>query len=511
MPRLQSAKPKISVRLYKTISRKTVDGVSAVSARYEGKDEFIDLTPYLGVGSSVVTHKSVREPAGAFSITFSDRPHKSNGAGPVITVADLETVYGLVEPMDVIEIRMWGGTGPAPSKFPIKMRGFVSRVGRQQGITPEGKPVRQVVITGFDYGKIWQTYQVLYLPAFADGKSLLTTYNMMDLFGIEAKAAIPAGEFVRMMVTKIINPHIKSFMPENSEMPKEIQTGDSISVKHGVISSQYQNEQGSIYDILSFYGDVGIWNELYLEDREDGVHCVYRATPAMHITKPKDAKDRKIQDDAPDPVYVDIPDSMINSHDSVRSDDGVANFYWVNNQKYDLIDDISRKLFALSSSDKTVSLDDYPNSAPKYYGVRVMQAETQQGGDDITSETGGLSDSQHDKRSGQIEDWITRRRTAMMQMNRDNVVLERGSARIKGGPMRADGKESMKAGDYAVFKQGTFSYPAYVVEIVDEFMPFNSYTTTLSYERGEGFVTRAQANGGRQSPWLSEMATRGDS
>ena len=74
MPSLLDASPQLSVRLYKTISRKTVDGKSAVSARYEGAEEFIDLTPYLSTGSAVRTSKSVREPSGAFSITFADKP-----------------------------------------------------------------------------------------------------------------------------------------------------------------------------------------------------------------------------------------------------------------------------------------------------------------------------------------------------------------------------------------------------------------------------------------------------
>lgn len=511
MPSIIDASPQISVRLYKTISRKTVDGQTAVSVRYSGKDEFIDLTPFLNQGSSVVTSKSVREPAGTFSITFADKPQSGgiySGMGLGLASA-LESVYGLVEPMDMVEIRMWHGVGPKPAVLPIKMRGFVSAVQRAQTMGNNGAPVRQVVVSGHDYGKIWQMFQVLYLAAYAEGQALLTSFNLWELFGVEAKNTMKAGEFVRQMVQKIINKHIKGFVPEHSPMPKEIQTGDSISVAHGVVNNSYQNMQGSIYDILKLYGDVGVWNELYVEDREDGVHCVYRPIPALHITKPDGATSRKIQDDAPDPIYVVVPDDAVQSLSTARSDSDVANFYWVNNSRFDLIDEISRKLHALKDNNNTVNIKEYPNSAVKYYGVRPMYAETQQGGDGTENMTSGQDAQRQEKRTKITESWIERRRRQMVEMNRDNVVFEKGSARIKGGPMRPDGKECMKAGDYAKFRMGNIESAAYVVQIVDEFLPFESYTTTLNYERGEGFITRAEMEGGIQSPWLAEQATRG--
>ena len=457
MPQIQDASPQVSVRLYKTISRETIDGQSAVSTRYQGKEDYIDLTPYLGDGSSVVTSKSVREPAGAWSVTFADRPQRSVGAEVLqlmcVPTQAVESIYGLVEPMDVVEIRMWGGVGPKPAELPIKMRGFVSRVERSQSMSSDGKPIRQVVISGQDYGKIWQTFQVLYLAAYAEGQALLTSFNLWDMFGVEAKNVLAAPEFVRQMIKKVINPHITKFMPEYSPMPKELQTGDSIAVKHGVVNNSYQNMQGSIYDILKFYGDVGVWNELYTEDREDGVHVVYRPIPALHLTRPKGAKTNKIQDDAPDPIEVYVPDDIITNLAVQRSDDNVANFYWVNNSRFDLVDDLYRKLSALKDSNDTVNLKEYPNSAVKYYGVRPMYAETQQAGDEVANMGSGQDEKTQEKRQGQVESWIEKRRRLMVEMNRDNVVLERGIARVKGGLMRDDG-EAMKAGDYAMFRMG---------------------------------------------------------
>lgn len=502
MPKFTDASPQLSLRLYKTISRKTVDGQTAVSDRYAGKDEFIDLTPFLNAGSSVRTSKSVSQPAGGFSITFADKPQKPTGAP--VSAMSLESIYGLIEPMDMIEIRMWRGTGPKPAKLPIIMRGFVSDVQRGQAISG-GTPQRQVTITGQDYGKIWQIFQVLYLAAYAEGTALLTNFALAELFGVSVVNAMKSGDFVREMITKIINPFLEKMLPKNTSMPKLIQTGESISVAHGQVGLSFQQMTGSIYDILKFHGDVGVWNELYTEDREDGVHCVYRPIPALHLTTPEGSKSRKIQDDAPDPVYVDVPAAEIEQISVARSDSNVANFFWVNNTKFDLIDEMQRKLASIPKDDGKVSLKDYPNSATKYYGLRAMYAETQQAGDEVTNFGSGLEKGDQEKRTDNQESWIDKRRRIMLEMNRDNVVFERGSMRIKGGPMRPTGTEAMKAGDYVTVIMGRIVSSAYVTQIDHEFMPFQSYTTTLTFERGEGFVERIAGDAG--SPWLAEQAS----
>lgn len=488
--------------LCKTISRKTVDGINGVSARYENKEELIDLTPYLGDNSSVVTTKSVREPAGGFTITFADKPNKHGST--------LETIYGLCEPMDMIEIRMWSGLGPKPSPLPIKMRGFVSDVSRSQAVDSNGTPIRTVVISGMDYGKIWQMYRILYLQAYAAGSPLLTTFNMWEMFGIEPTNTLAASDFIKLMVEKIINPFITGFIPENSVMPKLMKL--DLSVKNGVVNNSYQSEQGSIYDLMKLFGDVGIWNELYTEDRSDGVYVVYRPVPYLHIFKPDGAKSRKIQEDAPDPIYVTVADEDVVTIDSARSDSNVANFYWVNNQRFDLIDDTFRKQMSFTQDNASVNLKDYANSAVKYYGVRPMYADTQQGGNDVKTLVSGLDEKGQTVRQEKLLAWLDYRRKILVEANKDNVVLERGAARIKGGLMRPPGKdgkaEHFKAGDYARFRFGNVEHEGYIVQITDEFIPFRSYTATITFERGTGFITRARMNGGVESPWLAEQATR---
>lgn len=483
------ASPQLSVKLFKTIDRK---GQPAVSTRYQGKDEAIDLTPFLDAGSSVRTSKNVREPAGGFVLTFADRPQSQSGS------SELESIYGLVEPMDIVEIRMWGGVGPTPAKLPIVMRGFVSNVRRAQAMTGAG-PQRQVVVSGQDYGKIWQTFQVIHLIAYAESKNLLTNFALWQLFGVAAQNVMPAGGWVRAMIDKIINPHMAGFMPSNSTVPRSLKTGDSISVAHGKVNDSYQSMQGSIYDILKLHGDVGIWNELYTEDREDGVHVVYRPIPALDLYTGK-----KIQDDAPDPVFCPIADDVVKSLVVDRSDANVSNFYWVNGARLDVITDMQRRLAAIPADDARVSIHDYANSARKYYGDRAMYGDTQQADDATQNFNSGEAEAAHRVRDGQLEAWVDKRRRIMMEMNRDNVVFERGTASVKGGVMRVGNTDLMRAGDYARIKQGRFEFDAYVPQIEHEYAPLSHYTQTLTLERGNGFAKR-MASG--NSPWLTEQAT----
>jgi hypothetical protein len=489
MPQIIQAMPRCRVHLYKTISRVTTDGNTPASARYQGKDAFVDLTPFLGDQSSVRTSKSVRDPAGGFSITFTDQPRSPLG----VPGFSLESMYGLIEPMDVVEIRMASGIGFTPLVPPIIMRGFVSDISRGQAMSADGKPMRTVTISGQDYGKIWQIYQILYLKAYVEGKPMLSSFALSELFGLDKVNSMPAGEFVKKMIEGVINPHIKRFLPDTlpDDIPKEIKTNSGILVKHGRVNINYQNHDGqSVYDILKKHGDVGPWNELYTEDREDGVHVVYRPIPALKLAVGENGERQKVHDDAPDPIYCPVSGESVEAISAARSDSTVANFYWVNNTRFDLIDDLTRRLYLLKESDDSVRTGEYPNSHVIYYGIRPLYAETNQAGDEVQNMNGGLRGKEHKDRGEKME------------TNQDNVVLERGTARIKGGPMRPDGQEAMKPGDYAMFRFGSLRWIAYVYQIEHEFIPYQGYTTTLTFDRGEGFVGRVENPG---SPWLLEQ------
>ena len=85
-------------------------------------------------------------------------------------------------------------------------------------------------------------------------------------------------------------------------------------------------------------------------------------------------------------------------------------------------------------------------------------------------------------------------------MNRDNVVLEEGSLKVKGN-------EAIRAGCHIEVRRGTFRWIAYVPTVSHSYIPLYGYTTTLTIERGMSFVERARLGGDRAvSPYLAELA-----
>lgn len=476
--------PTIQVLLHKTIKREKIDEDTPVSARYQGIDQIIDLTPYLSESGGLRTTKSVRDPAGGFSITLADKAYQG--------FFSFETLYGIIEPMDFVEIRMsHGGGSSIGGEPPIVMRGFISEVARSEGMSPDGKPSRVVSLNGQDYGKLWQMLQILYLPGYVIGQDTLSNFKLFERFGVGFETSMKGGEFVKQVIEKIVNPYLKKLMPENTANPSEIKL--DISVTHGTTSvTGPQNQEGTFYDLMRTYGDVGIWNELYLEDRDDGVYCVYRPNPF------KDVDGDKIQDDSPEVDIVDVPDTDVVSLSVSRSDGNVANFYWVRSPRFELVSDVYRKQFAITGDKKTVLLDEYPNSASKLYGTRVMYGDTQQGGDEVKTFNSGQDETGNSKRDTSVSNWINDRRRIMVEQNKDNVVLEHGSMRIRGN-------EEVRAGTFVRLRRGNFTAEYYVCSVSHDYIPFQGFFSTLAVERGMGFVERSKREGGAASPYLAEL------
>ncbi|EPT1451933.1 hypothetical protein ACVOZ6_003521 [Escherichia coli] len=500
MPVVKFATPRFSVRLYKSIMRKPDGAGLPASQRYADKDAFIDLTPWLGDGSSITTGKDVRQPAGTFSLTFSDRPNVSGvSLGPVLSTAGLESVYGLVEPMDVVEIRMWSGKGIMPSPLPIKMRGFVTEISRGRQMGADGRPIRTVVINGQDYGKILQTFQILYLPSYSGSTPLLTGFNFFEQFGAQARNTMTGAEFIQILLDKAINPLLDTLIPPFNGVPRTIQADIQAT---GMMNNSYMNQEGNVFDLLRQFLDVGNWNELFIEDREEGVFLVWRPLPYYDLTT-----GNSTQPLTQEPVTVTIADNEIVNLRQSRNDEAVFNYYWVTNQRFDMADDMYRRQEAYMAGGTTETME-YPNTAHKYYGIRALYADTVMGPEDVNNMTSGLDEQAQAQRGDAYMDWINLRRKSLIENNHDNVVLEKGVIEMKGGPMRPDGATALRAGDQIKVLDGLLAWEGYCTSVQDSFQPYRSYRTTLQFERGLGFATRVSTQGGR-SPWLKEQATRG--
>lgn len=486
--------PQVKVLIHKTIQRKTVDGVVATSTRYQGTGgdtRTIDLTPYLGEGSSVSTNKSVRAPAGGFAIILSDQAIPGGGG--------IDSLYGLIEPMDLVEIRM-SHTAPQGGIIPITMRGFVSDIGRDEMMGGDGRPMRRVIIRGQDYGKLWQMLQIFYGPNYIIGEDILSTFKLLDRYGSGFSNAVASTDFVKLAVEQVINSFLKGLLPDGSGFPQI--TVDNTGVHPGAVGiSGIQSQEGTVYNLLRSYMDVGAFNELFLAEDDTGVYCVYRQNPALDINgqviDPSITKapvaDGQSGQTAATLVVVDVPADQVVSMSLSRTDANVANYYWVQAPAFSLNSDLYQRQMTINNS----YLQDYPNSAVKLYGQRMMNLATQLGGG-VSNTKSGLSQEEQDARYIGLAEWMDNRRDFLVKQNKDNALMESGQIRLCGN-------ERIRAGNYIRIRRGNFTALYYVASVTHEMSPFRAMFTTVTVERGLGFVERIKSGGGVDSPYLKEL------
>lgn len=512
--------PKISVLLLKNVAREYVaggDGLgseSPASGRFKGVQNRIDLTPYLGESGGVRTAKGVREPAGSFTVTLADKIFNGDNA-------QMESLYGLIEPMDVIEIRMaHAPTSPGvvaeyqglAEQLPIIMRGFVTSPRRMESIDPSGRPQRSISISGMDYGKLWQIIQIRYLANYVLGQELLTTLKFAQNYGVNSNVDFTPNQFIYEVVQSVLNSFTTNMrtnsgmgfdeMGDSNSPVRDIEVFD-LTVPDARVSAFGANSfsGGTLYQMLCHYGDVGPWNELYMEDREDGVAIVYRPNP--FFTPGNDLVNPPVDPyEPPDGegfvqglgiVTIEITDIDVISLNTGRSDANLANYYWVDNPSFSLIQGETLRLQAAGLNPETYFIENYRNSAPWLYGLRMMQVQTNQG---------GRFDSQKEQEllagKGALQSWLDERRAILVANNRDNVVFESGQMVLKGN-------EQIKAGMYLRVWRGNMYADYYLTRVEHSFMPFRSFITTVTFERGTGFIERAKRGNGLQSPYLSEL------
>ena len=500
--RAKTFAPKAQVLIHKNIVRDTTDGKTPVSPRYKGIQKTIDITPFLGEGDFIRTTKSVREPAGAFVVSVSAKPDKK----------DMDQLYGLLEPMDCVEIRFSHEPHKSTGKLPIIMRGFITDIRFTESIE-SGKPVRRVTLSGQDYGKIWQIMQIHYFKNYTLGDSLITNFKFFAKYGA-AFNVMNVGEFVQVVIEKVINDDFLEKMSTreggattgSQEQGEGGQTATSpilklktdIQTKEGVVSPFGVNsfDGGTVYSLLAQHGDVGPWNELFIEDREDAPYVVYRPNPFKSL-------DGKMVMDVKMPEVVEVSGGDVVAQSVGRSDVNVANYYWVDLMRFEMVHGSLQRSVAAQGDTDSFFLQKHKNSDPLLYGLRKMMEVTQQGSADSKHHGNGLDAGQLKTEMKLSEDWITKRRKQLMEQNKDNVMLETGSITVRGN-------EKIKPGVYVNLTRGTIKSESYAVTVDHEFVAFSHFKTTFSFERGTGFAERTKLGGGGEAPYLAEMVIKGN-
>jgi hypothetical protein len=477
--------PKIQVRLVKVIRRDRVTADLAASmSRYQQNDGF-ELTELLGELGGVRLVKSVHEPAGGFSITLADQPLAKH----------MESVYALVEPMDMIEIRM----AHDPSDYakpnegyslPIVMRGLVSSVTRNETMQG-GKPMRSVTISGQDFGKILEIIQIFYLNNSAVGDNILSELAFFQKYSSKDEAKIkPASQFVLDMVKGVMWPYLARMLAASKSEEVGAQPISSLGVQASIMGSispytVASMNNVSLYRMMSTLLDVGPFNELFVRDDADHVTLVARPAP---LRTPAGAWIQTAADGTPATAeFVDITSADVIALNLSRSDAGVANYYWASNTRWTLMHNETAKSLAMTGPGGDYVMFDYPNSNASFYGVRKMEIDVALG-HPAYANSDGAGMSKQPIETGKIGNWLHRQRTMLAEINKDNVIFEYGSMRLRGN-------EKIKAGMYLRLTRGVGEVVSefYVTRVDHDFQPFAGFFTTVTVERGTSFASRAAA------------------
>jgi hypothetical protein len=470
-------RPAYQVTLTKLVQRSG----EGVAERYSGANRTTDLTPFLSEGGAVKVVKGIGEPAGAFTIAFADQPDPSI----------LDSLYARIEPMDMIEIR--GSREPhktAGQPLPLLMRGFVSSVRRSEAIGAEGTPQRFVTVMGQDSGKLFLIQRLFPEAIYAQASApYLDVYRLQAATGIEA-AFLPVAEAMKQLVERVLNPKIAQMAAyADRAVPALRYRG---SVRQGIVSPNLIAPfQGPYWGLVQLMADAP-WNEAFVEDEEQGPVLIFRPTPF------KDIRGAFIVPGAADPGTIELDASQVVSLDVARSDERIANFFFVP-PGASMLD--SQAAITISSIASGQPFDTaYGNNKPELYGLRKMVAESSLLPESIGSLPSQLPAAEAQRASSDIVQWHIERANLLRDMNRDNSVLEEGSATVQGS-------EKIKPGRFLRLTRGDLVAEAYVPRVTHNISPLDGWTSSISLARGMGFLERLRMTGspfwkeGRRGPY----------
>ena len=472
---IHAFKSALSVKLIKLVKR--ADGVAA---RFAPPNDF-DLTPFLGDVGGVRTSKSIREPAGSFSISFADKKD----------TAKADTVYGLVEPMDMIEIRASRTPDQYSGKnLPIVMRGIVTDIKRDESMSADGTPQRVVVIAGHDFGYFWLINQIMFELLYITDVPFLTQFRAQAATGI-SDGLLDVSDFMAQL-TGFVNTKIEAFAGYSCHVIPQFTP--RCTVPEGQVAPNLAaGIDGPLWNFADRFSD-GTWNELFTEDAESGPLLIFRPVPYHGLDGKllNDGNGNLTMQGAVEPGTIPIDISSVFAMSVRRTDRRIANFFWTNPGS-SLFD--TNGSVALAALVQGTPLDtDYANNRPEIYGIRKMPTTTALFTDKWKAMPSQAPTGQEGAQGSDQNVWHLHRMAQLRAANRDNGVFEEGA-------MTVMGIETLKGGRYLQLTRGSLVAEYYITSVSHNFAPLQTWTSQIQVERGTGFLAR---NKMQQSPYLAE-------
>ncbi len=461
--------------------KKLVHRTDSYAGAASAPQEAIDLTQYMTENDTIHTTKALASPEGGMVITIADQ----------LSTELQDTIYALVEPMDMIEIR----ATRYPQDFsgdplPLIMRAYVSTIDRIESIGDDGAPQRQVVIRGNDSGKLWMINQVLYEFQQSSGKSFLDPFAMQAAVGIDG-APQPVGDYMQKL-TDYMNTKTKALAAYGKQVVPAFKLVSTVKDGQAWVQA-ITKADGPLWGYVEAFVDRP-WNEAFILDNETQPTLYFRPAPY------KDLNGKFILPGAADPGTVDIAAVELISINMRRSDARVANFFWVPPGSATLESGGFLTAAALANA---LPVDaDYGNNSPTLYGERMMRTETSLIPSDVTLPPTMLPPEMRAAAKGEYVAWNILRGAQLKAMNRDNSVLEEGTLTV-------NGVETLQIGKYARVTRGSVVSTSYITVVAHTIAPFHSWVSNLTVERGMGFYDRDKSDNfpffaeGRPGPYTA--------
>lgn len=444
----------------------------------------VQMQPYKGNGLLDLT-------SAVESISISKDLYSASGRWTIVLKPMKDQAgfswYYKISPMDYFDIRFarfpknWTG-----KELPPIMRGFVDSVNLKVTVDGEGRPNRQYIISGRDYGKLLEitlAWWGILDPAMAevpDVPFLMAKYN----FGMYNTPVA----FFNDCFNRLLTPQMQAIQKIYSKAPA-LTPLLSKDVGQTLAPTSTLSHDGSVWSLVSMFSNAP-WNEAYVTEQKDGPAFVFRKTPW------KDEKGTLLQQPEAlwntlggisQPVKI-VPDDII-SIDLIRSDSEAVNYCFTYPTGF-LLGDTYFKAAAAELNQqigKDIGLNPYiidpddEDAGMHRFGFRKMENQTEYFQDWVTM---GVS-------QGSVESVIA---TDMAQLNQVFIEANRKNSCYEKGQVVLKGNEDIKPGVFFTFDtpKSQQVQPEYYVTAMQHDLSVRAgaerFQTVCTLVRGTGFL-----------------------
>lgn len=401
-----------------------------------------DITEWFGEHCVITTSKGVLEPSGSFAITFLDK-----------RIGEDNSVYALMHPMDGIEIR---AAHNGSQQMKTIMRGFISRVSREESFDADGTPVRRISVSGEDVGKVWLTQYLYFLPNAEDQEKALNGYGIHARYLGASPKNMPGSEFVEA-IGSVLAEHVQT-LTANTKMGLSLGFAPEGEGEIPPTLMQGTNDI-SFYQFMSSMLDAGAFYELWIDDPGEGQALI------------------RWRDLWSGPDGLTLPADDIASIQCWRDDSRVSNWYFCWPRGGALVSQTNAYIEAQRAGDVCDGRKDQWSQGI-HYGWRKMEVEFALRPPGFPSNSDQPTRPQHLASAPSTTDWIIKRTQQLRDLNKNNSRLESCRAVVSGN-------EQLRPGTWVTLQKSDATFRYYAVKVEHQIHLFNSFKTTLHGMRGE--------------------------